>query len=574
MSLPVPDPETIALLQSFGYGIAQNLIASAIVEWKKLKDDRQAQDNAAWLSTVEHSKRLETRIGQNVCTAFHRLNLSREHLNLLLPLATDAVLNAELTKQIIADHYTVDSVASLVLAHQHLAAIGEAQVKSLAKLLIEAIQSAIAEDPHLCRVKQLQFEARTTEDIYDLRTEVSAGFATSHAALNRLPTELQTIVRSALKSVMAESSQEAEHLKSQNQKWFDHAREELIHGSVVVAEKEYRALVADLENQGALADRKLLFRAYANLGSSLWQQFRRDEAVAWFDKAHATKPDEQKAKTNKAVAHIHRKEFQAALDILNEVIATSPDCFEAHYLISCVHLEQDDVNRAIVVLEDRPFDSEDYSAALAQAYLRREDYPKAAGAARAALAKNGTSIEAKVMLANSLGFPLVQRRMRREILAFSLTEAERRQICEAIELGEAAVKVFRAQARSFQLGEMLTNLSAFYELAGDDERAALAAREAAQLAPQNVTALTNCWASQMRAGKYADAYDTAGQLMQCGERLVGKVRQLESLLMSSEHERLLQESGSHPDLTDKLLREPRFFELKAHALSVVAEAPS
>ena len=56
-------------------------------------------------------------------------------------------------------------------------------------------------------------------------------------------------------------------------------------------------MAADLENQGALADKKLLFRSYTNLGSSLWQQFRRDEAVVWFDKAYATKPDDQKAKT-------------------------------------------------------------------------------------------------------------------------------------------------------------------------------------------------------------------------------------------------------------------------------------
>ena len=324
-------------------------------------------------------------------------------------------------------------------------------------------------------------------------------------------------------------------------------------------------MAADLENQGALADKKLLFRSYTNLGSSLWQQFRRDEAVVWFDKAYATKPDDQKAKTNKAVSHIYRGETQAALAILNEVTATSPDCFEARYLISCVHLEQGNFDQATAVLEEQPFDSDEYFEALAQAYLRREDFPKAVAAARAALAENDKSTEARVMLANSLGFPLVQRRMRRDITAFSLAEAERQQICEAIELGEAAVKVFRAQARSFQLGELLTNLSAFYEVAGDDERAAQAAKEAAELAPQNVTALSNCWASQMRLGKYAEAYDTAGKLMQCGERLSGKVRQLESLLMNSDHERLLRESGSDPDLTGELLKEPRLFELKAHA---------
>jgi hypothetical protein len=69
MSFPVPDPETIVLLQSFGYGIAQSLIASAIVEWKKLKDDRLAQENTGWLGNVEHSKALQTRIAQSVIYA-------------------------------------------------------------------------------------------------------------------------------------------------------------------------------------------------------------------------------------------------------------------------------------------------------------------------------------------------------------------------------------------------------------------------------------------------------------------------------------------------------------------------
>jgi predicted Zn-dependent protease len=561
----VPDPESIALLQSFGYGIAQNLIASAIVEWKKLRDDGRAQENAVWLENIEHSKTLQTRIAQNVSQALRHLNLSREHLNLLLPLATDTVLNAELAQQIASDKYSAHSVVKLVLEHQPLAAAGEFHVELLASRLIQAIQSSIAEDPHLCRVKELQFQTRTTEDISDLHKEVSAGFATTEDALNQLPTNLETVVKSAVKSAMAESSQDAEHLKSQNQKRFDRARQELIHGSVIVAEKEYRALVADLETLGALVDKKLLFRSYTNLGSSLWQQFRRDEAVVWFDKAFDTKPDEKKARTNKAVGHIYRREFQAALAILNELKAASPDCFEAHYLISCVHLEQGDVDRAIAVLEERRFDHDDYFEALAQAYLRREDYPKAAEAARAALAKNGESREALMTLANSLGLPSARRRIRGEATAFSLTDADRQQVLEAIQTGKAAVKLLRAQDRSFQLGEMLTNLSVFYELAGDDESAAEAVKEAAEFAPQNITTLRNLWAAQMRLGKYADAYDTAGKLIQLGEKLTGKLRQLESLLLQSEYERLLQETANDRELAGELLKHPQFFEIKAHA---------
>src|SRR5438876_9351671 len=103
MSLPVPNPETIALLQSFGYGIAQNLIASAIVEWKKLKDDRHAQENATWLENFEHSKPLESRIADAVCEAFSQLNLSRARFQIFLSLASDPIFGSELARQILAD---------------------------------------------------------------------------------------------------------------------------------------------------------------------------------------------------------------------------------------------------------------------------------------------------------------------------------------------------------------------------------------------------------------------------------------------------------------------------------------
>src|SRR5688572_33490555 len=115
MNIPVPDPETIALLQSFGYGIAQNLIASAIVEWKKLKDDRGAQESVTWLAKAEHAKPLENRIGQSVCEALRNLNLTKKQFELLLPLASDPILGGELVRQILADRYSPEAVTALII---------------------------------------------------------------------------------------------------------------------------------------------------------------------------------------------------------------------------------------------------------------------------------------------------------------------------------------------------------------------------------------------------------------------------------------------------------------------------
>jgi tetratricopeptide (TPR) repeat protein len=403
------------------------------------------------------------------------------------------------------------------------------------------------------------------EEISDLRKEIAASSAKQLDAVHKLPTEIKPLINIAVRSAMAESFQGAEHLKSQNQKRFDRARQELNHGSVVVAEKEFRDLVADLEQLGEIVNDKLLFRSYTNLGSSLWQQFRRDEAVIWFEKAFETMPSDEKAKTNKSICHIYRKDFAAALTILNDIKVTNPDCFDAYYLTSCVYLEQENFDKTITTLEERHFESVHYYEALAHAYLRGDKFSKATEAANKALAMNDKSIEGLVALANSLGFPLVYRRMRREITAFSLTEIEHQQILEAIQTSEVVVKILRQQARHFQLGEMLTNLAAFYELAGDEENAAKTAKEASEVAPLNITTLRNLWSSQMRLGKYGIAYGIAGKMIQLGEKLNGKLHQLESLLLNSEHERLLRECDSNAEILGELKKEPNFIAIKARA---------
>jgi tetratricopeptide (TPR) repeat protein len=407
--------------------------------------------------------------------------------------------------------------------------------------------------------------ARVTEQIADVGDEIRTASARTEQAVHQLPREIELVVKSAVRSAMADSVPGAEHLKSLNQKRFDRAREELLNGSVVVAEKAYRELIADLESQGAIVDASLLFRSYTNLGSSLWQQFRRDEAVLWFDKAYNIKSDEPKAKTNKALCCIQKREFQAALSILEEARGTNPNNFDVLYLMSSIHVEHGDPAKAVKLLEDNPLGTEEYHVALGEAYLRLEKFSKVVDEARKALTKNQNSTGALIALANGLGFPLVRRRVRGVIGSFSLTEAERDHVIQAIQAGEAAAQIFRTEERYFQLGELLTNLSAFYELAGDDERAVLTAVQAAELTPCDSTTLTNLWASQMRLGKYADAYETAAKLKEHGGKLPGKIRQLQSLLENAQYERLLSECENEPDSITELHQDAKFFELKARA---------
>ena len=558
------DAEAIATLQNFLYGIAENCIVAATAEWKKLKEDKHAQQNAAWLSKFEHSKAIATRISQKISESMRQLDLSKAESELVLPLASDPVLSADLAQQIVRDTYTPGSITRLILHAQPGLAPRESEIVKLAGLLIEGIQSAIAAEENLHRVKQLRFQAQTTETLADMRAEMQAQGETNAADFLDIKQRL-ALLTSGLKGPLAEGFPGGEHLKTINQKRFERARAELIGGSIVSAERQHRDLVADLESQGDLVDKTLLFRAYTNLGSSIWQQFRRDEAIPWFEKACVTKPDEPKAKTNKALCHVQRKEFPEAISILERARAADPNAFDPVHLLSSVCLEQGDGAGALKILNERVYEANGYFSALAQAYIRNEEFAKAAAAARKALEIDGKSLEAQIVLANSLGFPLAQRRMLGEERSLSLTGEERSLILEAIKLSETAAKTLRNQDRHFQLGELLTNLSAFYELVGDGEKAAEAAKEAAGFAPNSASTLTNLWAAQMRSGKYADAYHTAGHLMQVGEMLKGKLRQLEALLMNSEAERLLQECDDKNELTAELHKDPKFFELRANA---------
>jgi tetratricopeptide (TPR) repeat protein len=558
---------TAATIASFGYKIGQSFLQSALIEWKKLKDNREAQARVIWLADIEQAKILSERIANKISAAFRAINLTEEEFNLLIPLASDPVLNTELSRLIISDTYTPESIVNLILENQTALKPHQNEIQKLADLLILAIQNAIAEDPQLHRVKELQYQANSTAMIADLGKEMSGGNANILEAIKEMSGKMDLFTRSSVLSASVESTSEVGQIKSINQKRFDDARHELINGSIVVAEKQYRALIRDLEGLGKNADLKLLFRSYTNLGSSLWMQFKRDEALEWFEKAFQTAPEEPKAKTNKALCHIHRREWEAALNILHQLRIEDPKSFEALYLISIVFSEQGELENAIAVLESQTFELSDYFVALSQSYSRNGEFSDAAESAKKALTIDGERPDALSALGNSLGFPIVNRRTRREPKAFSLTEDEWNQMQEAIKVCEHACDNFRKEERFFQLGELLTNLAAFYEVVGKTESAMLAAKEASELMPvhDKVTALGNLWASQMKCGKSDDAYNTANELMQCGQKTTGKLRQLEALLANSKHEDLLNECENEPALVPELEREPRFFEIKAQA---------
>lgn len=560
------DPITAGILANFALGIAQNCIVGAVTEWKKLRDDERARQNSEYLADYEHHKNLTSRVSQKITESFRNLSLTKCDAELLLPLANDQLLSDELARQIVASSYTARTITDLMIANQPALALREQAVLEFAAAVVEGIRNAIASDEHLYRVRSLQFQEQTTDTLVDMRGEMRAHTLAQNAQ-NALMAQLiqQVGALTTLKSSNAEGDAVAEHLKTSNQKRFDRALAGLLRGSIVTAEKEFRDVVSDLESQGNFADKHLLFRAYTNLGSSLWQQFRRSEAIPYFEKASEIKPEDLKAKTNKALCYVEKGDFPLARSLLDEARAANPNSFDPIYLLSSLSLEEGNAPAAIRILKERAFETDDYYSALAFAYLRNNEYAGAENAARRALAIDADCLQAQIALAHSLGFPLIEARLRPGAESIGLTEAEHSQILEAIRTAEGVIQTLRKQARSHQLGEVLANLSAFYGLGNDHDKALSAAAEAATLVTDDAAVLINLWAAQMRLEKFSDAYETAGRLIQFGEKLQGKLRQLEALLMDSQAERLLRESEADPEVLGQLRREPRFFELRANA---------
>jgi tetratricopeptide (TPR) repeat protein len=395
--------------------------------------------------------------------------------------------------------------------------------------------------------------------------QVPTGLVQS-SSTQSFPLAMQAEVVAVVRAAMAEGFPGADHLKTVNQIRFERARTELLEGSIEKAERDYRDLIDDLEKQKDGVDRLLLFRCFTNLGSSLWQQFRRNEAVVYFERAYALKPEEPKAGTNKALCLIHAGDIGGAKNLLERLLDPANPRFDVIYLLAAIMLDTGNGSEAVQFLEHHPFATEEYFVALAEAYLKNEQYDRAESAARNALKVDPSSHQALVLLSSALAFPFTFRGKKRPRPLLGLAPSDAEKLKEAIKAAEEAVKAFRTQNRKHQLTEVLVNLSVFYAYARHHEAAERAGEEASQLDPTDPAALTNLWCAQMHRKKYEEAYATAGKLRNCGKNKAGKMRQLEALLADSQYERVITEAADDAAIIPALENDPRWFEIQAEAL--------
>ena len=151
------------------------------------------------------------------------------------------------------------------------------------------------------------------QGIIDLRMELSS--KDDVESIHRRFDELATLMRQSAESKPATiENPDNVNLTQVNQRRFDRALAELKSGSVATAERELRDLLEDFQQSTVSSDSQLVFRTTANLGTALFYLGRTKEAADYFDQAYRLNSESVRAKANKALAYLIRKDYSGATE--------------------------------------------------------------------------------------------------------------------------------------------------------------------------------------------------------------------------------------------------------------------
>ena len=520
MQLPAGIEPEMATLSGFLLGLAQKCIVAAIKKWKENKDKGAAEAERRTLDEFEYAKSITTKVEQCITASIRELHLSSEQIRRILDLETNPQLKEEFAAEFLKPGFSTERIIDFFVKQDPDLAAMRHELRTLATMWIDEIDKAISSDAVLTNIISLQSqravhsELESVEDHLvkaEIRDEQKEKL--DEQRYNALFAELRQIGSSLPMLTSGDNEDKTpECLKSLHQQRFDRAKEQLKSGSVVVAAEGFQSLIEELQVLKSNGEGDLLLKCHLNVAACLWEQDKKKDATEWFERSFALNPDDWRAKRGKAFALIFRDEIEPALAILRAIRIERPDesehvCNEAWILKNTGRAEA-----AIELMEARVFEDENYFAILSFAYSRVDRSSDAERAARQAIRISPKSDIALMALSFALGFPVVQRRMRRETLNFVPTDEERKQVLEAITYGEQAATSLRASSRFNSLVDVLSNLTAFYPAVGNCVKAIAIAEEALRFAPNDITILRNLWCCQMRVQQFDEAIGTVARL--------------------------------------------------------------
>ena len=540
-------------------GLSQKCIVAGIKKWKETRDQQKDAADAQLIQEHELAKSVQSKIEQQITVSIREVRLTPELIQEILSLETNPLIKSQLSEKFLLSDISPEYIEELFASQNPALLEHRDTLHMLGLCWLDAMDKVVANNHQLQGIISFRGFRAIRRDLKNIEAEaVKANLkvdraesnAEKHhdeilAAISKIPGYGQSTSKDAVDLT-------PEHLKSQNQRRFDRAKKHLTDGSVFDAEREFRGLIEDIEALKLDHDPDLLLlRSYLNLASSLWEQSRQNDAAIWFDKAYALNPNDWRSKRGRAFALVSRNLVDEALAIFEEIRQLRSN--ESEHLCNQAWIlkNYERFGEAIQLLEATPFDDVYYHSILAFSYARAERYEDAEKSAGKALQCDPVSEVAQTALSFAIGFPIIQKRTRRETVQFALSEEERSRLLGAISHAETAADTLRKKGRLNVLFDVLSNLTAFYPAVGDCEKAAVAANEALQIIPNDNTILKNLWCIQMRLFKFDDAAGTAAKLQKLDDSMEWWERRGEALIQAGRAQEVIDSWQSSKD-------DPRF----------------
>ena len=507
-------------LSAYLSGLSQKCFVAAIKKSKETRDQRKTEEAEHTIDEFESAKNVATKIQQKITASIRSLKLTPGQLQEILALETNPFLKDRLTEKILSSDISPEFIEELFISQNPALEALRGQLHLLAVCWLDALDKVVADDPILPQIVSFRGFRVLRQDLRALGNDlVKANLRAEQAeekAERRHGELLAAISKSQagydLRGTNEVKDTTPDHLKTQHQRRFERARERLLNGNLILAEQGFRELIDDLEALKEVNDSELKLKCSLNVAACLWEQNKKDDAVVWFDKSFALNPNDWRAMRGRAFALVQKNSIEPALEIFRRIRLERPNesehvCNEAWLLKNTGRVQE-----AIQLLESKVFEDEIYYAILSFAYSRADRSDDAEAAARKAFHLKPKSELAMMALSFAIGFPVIQRRTRRETLQFVPSDDERNELLEAIDYAEQAATILRTNAHFNSLVDVLSNLTAFYPAAGNCEKAIIIAGEALQYVPDEINILRNLWCSQMRLGQFGAAIQTAAKL--------------------------------------------------------------
>ena len=545
-----------AAATKFLSGLAGKSIANVIKRCKEQRENAAKAEAASLIREVELAKSVQKTIEERVTSSFHYLRLQSEDMEHLLSLETDPFVKEELTELILTSRLSSANVVTIWLKQQPGLQTKAEQLSRLAQILVDSIDKAFAGSEEGFRLLSMLSNRATAAEFSKVGGQLEALAASTEQNVGVLQETFKVVSEirrnqflSPSRTAVDDRAQNA--ITTQNDRRFERAKEQLLHGSVLLAESAFRELIQDLESEPETTNLMLLFRSCSNLASCLWERRQFPAASEMYQKAISLLPADWRSKRHLALIRWAEGQKEAALELFTGLMEERPNEDEHVCNAASILASLGKPSAAMSLLNGTPFERANYYSTLALVHNELHDYGQAEAAARSAVKLEPGCVPSRIALVSSIALPIIRARTEKRTLHVFPTPDERVRLSEAAAIGEAVAMQLREQSRSNALYDTLVNLPPVYLMLGAVEKAAIIGKELITFAPEDYGVLTNLWCAQMRLKNFREASRIGAKLYEVFPRPETWERKVDPLILLGESSKVVQmwETDSERDKT-------------------------